>query len=701
MILNFRKGLFIRLIINPFLIGLVITVVISLFIRDRFERFRVRLVDAIPVSRHSQNYFHDMNGDTFSEWIEFGYDYDDMNFPYYTIYSGLEEGFRLIHDQYNPQRQWLMQSRAAFGDVDGDGWDEVLHFTFRDDSLFLFCGDPMEGVTERFEIFLDSVSFRDDFPDFSAVIESIQDFNGNGTADVLVRINAGHSLVPREYYIYYVDRDTLVRSKMGYAHVGEAKVLSLPEYGPVILPSSSYSPQNVNFQAYLTDTISWMVLMNSNLEFVFDPVPCPGYKTGVQAFFFVREDDTTICALFRDHDKKTNPPTIKIFDFRGEVLAERTLNEKSLRNVSLVAIPGDEGTRMFLSDLNGPWVSEILPDLSIGKPISCMLNTKYAVLDLEGDGDVEIINIIPSNVYTLYIYTSGLSDKVELGLGAYPGTIIFSPLHSQDRFANMAIQLEDMLTFYTYERNPGLIRNYIILAISWFLLSLFLYFILLLQKRMLRRKYENERKMMELELMTIKNQVDPHFMFNTMNSIGSYILKEEKKKAYQYLIDFSQMIRSTLSHSKDISISLEDEIAFVWKYLELEQLRLNSSIEFSINVAPGIDRALLIPKMIIQTFAENAVRHGLRHKKGHGKLEIEVWKNEGNLVIRIEDNGIGREGSRNLKTQGTGHGQNIVSQIISLFNRLNKTDVTFKIKDLKDDHDHPTGTRVEVCIPRQ
>jgi LytS/YehU family sensor histidine kinase len=223
------------------------------------------------------------------------------------------------------------------------------------------------------------------------------------------------------------------------------------------------------------------------------------------------------------------------------------------------------------------------------------------------------------------------------------------------------------------------------------------------QKKALNKKFEQDKKVTELELLTIKNQIDPHFIINAINSLGAVIFKsnEEKKQSYQYLVNITSLIRDTLQNSQKVSISLSKEIEFVQNYLQLQKYRYRDSFDFKINNQVKDPEEAEIPKMIIQTFAENAVKHGLANKTdGTGKIVVYVSKENGTLKIVVEDNGIGRKKASKVSKGSTGKGMEIIDQIIEMYNRLKKTNVSFKVIDLYDD-DGPAGTRVVVSMPER
>ncbi len=210
---------------------------------------------------------------------------------------------------------------------------------------------------------------------------------------------------------------------------------------------------------------------------------------------------------------------------------------------------------------------------------------------------------------------------------------------------------------------------------------------------------ETEKRMVELRLLNLQNQIEPHFTFNALNSIASIILKEDKNLAYSYFVKFSKLIRRTMSSSESLVRSIDDEIAFVKDYLDINRLRFEYSFEYTVFIDPEIELSDLIPNMTIQTFVENAIKHGLADLAGNGKLKIEVLKNNGNLHISVEDNGVGREKARQTAHLSTGKGLKILTGYFDYFNSFNKQKINWKIIDLYKSDGTAAGTRVEVNIP--
>ncbi|MCX6305675.1 MAG: histidine kinase [Bacteroidetes bacterium] len=221
-----------------------------------------------------------------------------------------------------------------------------------------------------------------------------------------------------------------------------------------------------------------------------------------------------------------------------------------------------------------------------------------------------------------------------------------------------------------------------------------------IRKRQMQEKLESEKKIAELQLISIRNQIDPHFTFNAMNSIASVILKEEKEKAYSFFVKLSNLIRQVLTSGDKVTRTLAEELVFVQNYLEIEKLRFGDSFQFRINIIQPVNLEQEVPKMVIQTYAENALKHGLLNKKdGNGELVITIGEEGNNLHLEIEDNGIGREQARLIGQKSTGRGMMILNFYYDFFDRYNEHKIIHEVTDLFTEHNKPAGTKVTVIIP--
>lgn len=211
-----------------------------------------------------------------------------------------------------------------------------------------------------------------------------------------------------------------------------------------------------------------------------------------------------------------------------------------------------------------------------------------------------------------------------------------------------------------------------------------------------------QRELEAIKMKALQAQMNPHFLFNCLNSIRLFYLKNETRKADAYITKFSRLLRLMLSHSRANFISLQEELDALQLYVEFEQMRFKQRFDYEFVVGQGVQASnCQVQPLTIQPFVENAIWHGLMQNSRPGRLSVQVEKQGGQLLIVVEDNGIGREkasamkaGQEQLKAQS--FGLRITQERMELMRQSMNQKAAFKIVDLKDESENPTGTRVEI-----
>jgi|WetSurMetagenome_2_1015567.scaffolds.fasta_scaffold00002_115 tetratricopeptide (TPR) repeat protein len=219
-----------------------------------------------------------------------------------------------------------------------------------------------------------------------------------------------------------------------------------------------------------------------------------------------------------------------------------------------------------------------------------------------------------------------------------------------------------------------------------------------------RRISEMNHRISEVTQANLRQQMNPHFIFNTLNSIQYYMYQHDKLATNNYLTKFSSLMRKVLDNSQHTSVPLRDELDALNLYLELECLRFKDKFEFKISVDEDIDPLMYkVPTMLIQPYVENSICHGLIPMEGKGFVNIDLKLYQEHLVCTIEDNGIGRDAaSERKKMRETNHnslGTRITASRLELVNALYGTSLKTVYIDLKNEKGEAVGTRVEIHIP--
>jgi len=227
------------------------------------------------------------------------------------------------------------------------------------------------------------------------------------------------------------------------------------------------------------------------------------------------------------------------------------------------------------------------------------------------------------------------------------------------------------------------------------------------QQEELSRQKESSllQKISVMEMTALRSQMNPHFIFNCLNSIKSYALNNDTENVSLYLTRFSRLIRLVLENSQSERINLAVELETLRLYMEMEKLRFGDQFDFDIRLASDLETEFIeVPPMLIQPYVENAIWHGLMHKRGKGNVIIRVRQPADNLLhISIEDDGIGRAKASEIKSktavQKKSFGMKITSERLDMIRQLYDIDATVHIDDLFDTAGQPAGTKITLEIP--
>ncbi len=300
---------------------------------------------------------------------------------------------------------------------------------------------------------------------------------------------------------------------------------------------------------------------------------------------------------------------------------------------------------------------------------------------IETDKNNITYSYLPSGIYDLQIYT-----------------VYFTRMWNENFFS-----LKIVIKKPWYRQNW-----FIILCILFFtsLLYIFYRYRIKTSHEKIKLKASYDIKIAEIEMKALRAQMNPHFIFNCLNSINRYIVKSDEKTASNYLTKFSKLIRLILDNSASETISIEKEMETLKLYIDMEALRFDHVFDYTIDADAEIyNTQIEIPSMLIQPYVENAIWHGLLHKENdRGVLIIHFSKpDDKTIAVAIKDNGIGREKADEQKSKDAlkrkSYGMQITSDRIKLINNLYKMNATVTIVDLRNDKGKATGTEVIIQIP--
>jgi len=709
-----------------------------LILPDYFPHYQATLIESGFIDKPGGfEYFEDLDHDGYSERIIlFNNRQDEASIK-------IVEKDGSIGDHYYFRGQILTDYLScSFSDYDSTGVSRIFLITLSHDSLLLHCVEPVRKKDVEFrDRYIVKVCPRNGMYDFQITGLLFSDLDGDGNRELITDIMAGFPLKPRISMILDLARDTLIRSvdKGMFYYILTAKDINGD--GRKELIPFNYSIFNYPDSASdgMTDRKARIMVFDDQFNFLFPPIDFPGKYIHVYTCpLKTKTGEYVLVSLITQSSSGSIHPRLILSDITGRQLAERRLPDLDKKSEYSLFFLEDSPDLAFILDGKGS-VEEIMANLKSRRKIK--LDDQYAgyrnSLDVDQDGNMELIGYTGLHRMPT-IFRNDFSHPVKLELPAILSPWYIGVQKRGKEPSRIFIQQVNNYSMFEYGRNPLFYLQYP------FYTGIFLGFLAIilfsqyLQRILLKQRYDAEKKITEQQLLLLNNQIDPHFTFNAINTISASILSGKPLEANKNLLSLSWLMRSCVSHSDKLSRSLADELNFVNHYLDLMKTRMVGDFEFSIEIAPEVDLSWQVPKMAVQIYAENAIKHGLRPKGTGGELVISVssgqsavgssqsaegsgqWAVPSSFVprpsslvprpsssvppfhfftIAIEDNGIGRKQAQLTGSSGTGRGLQIMEQFYATFNTYNKQKIRSEIIDLEDDAGNALGTRVEITVP--
>jgi hypothetical protein len=686
---------------KPLVIALLLTFVVDLFMprQARFkletERFSLRLfINEIRM-------YDDLNGDGESELIRS-----------FTTTAGnhaisIESVEERIYNQWNfPGEIPNANIRFFTGDFNRNGLKEVFAFSQTNDSVWLHFVEPLGPNSHEIrDVFIDRIAYKDGRTDFYIASPQLVDLEGDGNLQVLFSLRAGYSLQPRRVYLYDIQNDTLIYSEStGIAYLRLiADDVDGDDKQEILISNFATGNLRQHMPIPYKDSSAWFAIMNSKLDFTFEPIAYEGFTKYVYSAPFVSQGEKNVLVYSTNAGFLDSLNSLALYNAAGTMLAEKPLNN----NMGLEMYYGPLGNKqeplVLFVDFKGH-IYRVSEDLELQKIHKGNSVSGFFYPALRPDFYAEFgFKLLPvfNSQGVAFLFGEKLQHFLQSDIKTNTSILeTLSVFKLHDGTKKLFLFGRDESYFFEILSNSLFYTQWFYLLLIFSGIYALFYMSRYIYKKQLLRNQAAEKELLELQFQSVSNQINPHFIFNALNAITSAIYLEKKEDAFKMGARFSGLMRETLSGSEKISRPLENEIDFVRNYLELERFRFKNSFNFQIEIEEDVDLQSHVPKMIVQTFAENAVKHGLQPLKAGGKLHIHIRQHKGLLHIRLEDNGVGRrQHAPTDSTYSTGNGLKIVEKIIQLYTRLNKGEIRYSIIDLAEDGE-AKGTRVEVWVNR-
>jgi len=680
-----------KIIYSPWFLAGIPAILVILLLPPIGSEYKIEVKPALNAGKYI---YSDLNADSISELILGG-----KGSPYYYI-SVMNTDFH-IYDQWNIRDSLNGDVSTIFtGNFDHDRFSEVYVFSYKGDSLFLNVNEILQtSGTIMDRIYITKIAYLNGEVAASLKPAGFYDTDGDGNDELYFTISSYYQLGTRRLYSFDLKRNKLKCSQLCGSICLDPRMADTdgdhrPEIFGTMSASGNYS-RNVPY----SDSSTWLMVFDERLSFEFPPVEFPGFANGLFTFPYQNGKFKGYVLSHQANGADTSllKSRILIYSKEGKLIRYRLANDFSNTvNIRVFVIRTSPSDRIYLL---GDMFSELDDRLDVIRSIDLPFTTPISSFqaDVNGDGEDEFL-LYSAEEKRLAVYGFDLHKLTELAFFTFDTSWKFSAFLSEERQYELFVGSGNDGYFLKFNRNRFYLIGYLLYPGIYFSFLFFIVLIIRIGTAQQKARESFNNRLITLQLQGIKAQLDPHFTFNTLNSIASLIYLEDRQTAYDYMRKFTHLLRYMLNDAEKIYRTLGDEIEFVTTYLELEKLRFGDKFDYIIEIGGEVSQRELVPKLVLQTFAENAVKHGIMPSESGGLIKISVMKEKDYLKLTIEDNGIGRENSSGHSIS-TGKGLKLTSEFYEILNQINKRPIKHIITDLYNNSSEPTGTRAEVWVP--
>lgn len=685
---------------HPIIISTIATAIVIILLPIRFPKATIKVIEFQKLeSSGSVVYYDDIDGNGYS----------DLIVARNNSIGNSGVSLKLLPMHYS--QQWNFYGKLDFdndsflmtGDYDNDGKKEIFLFTVSNDSIFLngvSLNQPF--IKKRFICKALVVKGRIDATFYRMQME---DLNNDGYKELIFGIMTGFSLYPRNVFAYDIKNDELTSSPKNGFNITGVTQSDLIGDGKKESLFNGYTSENISDSKYkldyeYSDDKVWLEVLDHRLQFLFPPVMIPDSSGGYETFA-LKSNSTNkklfVWAVTLLNKKKVG--RLMEFDIKGQKLKEKTLSDFEPDIGAHAFALNDHGEQKICIYTQNGKAFIYDTNFNLQKVNSVPSGSELLCMDIDQDNKDKVIFInYPNN--SLSIARNDFSDLVEVNVKltdqnrttlTLKRNPVAPPIISLST-GSMSYLIDYHANIYAYYAQWGLNAGIFILILSFTLI------VRRIQKHQLQKTFNIERKITELQLMSIKNQLDPDSTYNSINMISASILEDDREQAHQNILRLSKLIRSSIDNADEFFRSLEKELEFVENYLELVKSKKDNSFQFSVEVTPQVDLSWQVPKMIIQVYVENAINYGIIPKKENGKLSIKVSSDDKKLFLVIEDNGVGRQKSIQMGMASQSRGLKAMEQYFELNYKITSQKIDSETIDLYDSDGKPSGTRVCLSI---
>jgi hypothetical protein len=659
------------------------------------SQFELKKMDEGVLNQNCMNFWTDLDSDGISERL---YIYPfKKNFQSIPIHRVNND----IFVQYNIRGSLAHTPRnsISFGDYNNNGLEELYTISNYGDSVFLNIIEPLGRGQIVKEQFICSTRKGKAGYDYEIHDSQLYDVDGDGRKEFITSISGGFNIYPRHIFIYDIAKDQLKKSNYLASKISGFKISDINNDGnPEFLITNSGSGNMRPPLPTPNDYNAYLYILDQNLRPLIKPKIFEGETQYLQLLPISFENNKYWLAYNRCSSKlKEVGYNLFLYNYEGEILREKHFSHQNLTSyfsLNYVKLKDEYECIVLKPDGFIYQFDHNLNMYKIGKTNE-RLSSNHLSFNLDQIGENELLTLNRTG-QKLYVFRNGFKHYETIDIDCIPTKYYASPILGKYKYPAFYLQVGSHWFDFVYRK----VSYYYLKAFSIILVGYVGVFLLVwIIQNLTTGRDRRKKRLAELQLANWKNQLDPHFTFNTLNSVGAVILNEDRDKAYDFFTRFSKLVRYALEASNKVSVSIKDEIQFIELYLQLEQFRFNDKFDYTIDVSKEINRFTQVPKMLLQTYVENAVRHGLMDRDNKGLLQINISCDKHHRIFKVIDNGIGRLASSRKRRLSNGIGMKAMKDYFELLNSINYKNISFEIKDFDANNAKYPGTIVTIKIP--
>lgn len=648
----------------PILSGLLLGLLLAVITPFKFPSYKLEKLYTVNINEFSQANFADMDGDGNQDLIKCDGLLASSTSSRKRCHCCLAVGIRkdrseYIIEQMNVKELPTSGQQSIVSNYDNNHTEDLLLPNIQNDSLFLMAFNINKGSPYA-SFFLDTFKPYKGTANLDVVAWPEHDYNQDGFLETTVSVLNSFPVYPRR--VYRIDQ-----------HNGQ--VISSPSTCINILPvngkedyhlpyQGNFSPVYSNYRNHMPypypDTVGYVFALDAQLQFSVKPIPLPRSRGEIRTVYWRNY-------LWSAFEEKTLRDSVRL---QSRHLPKGTLKHSWVINGSSPHFKVNEHHLLISTQRETVWLDTNFK-ISRRKSYPALKFRRFNV-DINNDGKYE---------HFAYRHTSGMGviitddweEETQFDVEQNDEFLILKR-EMADGSAQMVVKVASRLHFYNYENNP-------FEALMWpYYLGIFLisggvsHAMFKTYRKNIEKRFDTERKVHMLQLQSLKNQVDPHFTLNALDSIDWMYRNNEVSKASRYLQKLTRLIHQTVLNSEKLDLTLFEELDFCRQYCNLEKER-TPDFDFHIAMEESIDPfAVNIPRHLIYIQVENAIKHGLRAKQGAKQLNLSIYRNKASLKIDIADNGIGQKETK--AAHSTGKGTKITRELIELYQQIHSEKIT-------------------------